>query len=111
LNARKVTPTGILVAPSGIPEAEWLALRKTGIGGSDIGALLGMSKYTSPYELYLDKRGELGPGPEFAGVFRAYQRVMSALVHLQDVGPDAIYLTLVPCLPFRWARGGWRARP
>ena len=39
---QKVTPTGILVAPSGIPEYEWLALRKTGIGGSDVGALLGM---------------------------------------------------------------------
>lgn len=20
-------------------------------------------------------------------------------------GPDAVYLTLIPCLPFRWARG------
>jgi|HubBroStandDraft_1064217.scaffolds.fasta_scaffold1287007_2 hypothetical protein len=23
-------------------------------------------------------------------------------------GPDAIYLTLIPCLPFRWARGARR---
>ena len=21
------------------------------------------------------------------------------------IGPDAIYITLIPCLPFRWARG------
>lgn len=21
------------------------------------------------------------------------------------IGPDAIYLTLIPCLPLRWARG------
>jgi putative phage-type endonuclease len=55
---RRVTPTGLLVAPSGIPKTEWLALRRTGIGGSDVGALLGMSKYASPYDLYLDKRGE-----------------------------------------------------
>ena len=56
---RKVTPTGVLVAPHGIPEAEWLALRKTGIGGSDVGALLGMDRYTSPFHLYLDKTGGL----------------------------------------------------
>ena len=56
---QKVTPTGVLVAPSGIPEDEWLALRKTGIGGSDAGALLGMDAYTSPFHLYLDKIGEL----------------------------------------------------
>ena len=67
----KVTPTGVLVAPSGIPEDEWLALRKTGIGGSDIGALLGMNKYTSPYELYLDKRGELPEMPRSEFLERA----------------------------------------
>jgi putative phage-type endonuclease len=68
---RKVTPTGVLVAPHGIPEAEWLALRRTGIGGSDVGALLGMSKYTSPYELYLDKRGELTERPRSEELERA----------------------------------------
>lgn len=59
MSGRKVTPAGILAAPSDLPEDEWLALRRTGIGGSDIAALVGLSKYTSPYELYLDKRGEL----------------------------------------------------
>lgn len=24
------------------------------------------------------------------------------------IGPDAIYLTLIPCLPIRWARGARR---
>lgn len=68
---QRVTPTGVLVAPSGIPEDEWLELRKTGIGGSDVGALLGMSKYTSPYELYLEKRGELPPIPRSDALERA----------------------------------------
>jgi len=67
----KVTPAGVLVAPSGIPEDEWLALRKTGIGGSDIAALLGMNKYTSPYEFYLDKRGELPEMPRSEFLDRA----------------------------------------
>lgn len=62
MSRRKVTPTGILAAPADLPGDEWLTLRRTGIGGSDIAALTGLSRYTSPYELYLDKRGEL---PEF----------------------------------------------
>ncbi len=56
---QRITPTGILVAPAGIPEAEWLMLRRSGIGGSDAGALLGMSTYTAPFHVYLDKIGEL----------------------------------------------------
>jgi len=39
--------------------AAWLALRRTGIGGSDAAAALGVSTWMSPYELYLDKLGEL----------------------------------------------------
>jgi putative phage-type endonuclease len=69
--ARKVTPTGVLVAPSDLPEPEWLNLRRTGIGGSDIAALLGMSRYTSPYGLYLDKRGELPDFPRPDALMRA----------------------------------------
>jgi putative phage-type endonuclease len=71
VRARRVTPTGVLAAPADLPEDEWLAMRRTGIGGSDVGALLGMSKYTSPYELYLDKRGELPDMPRPEGLERA----------------------------------------
>lgn len=38
---------------------EWLAERRTGIGGSDAAAVLGLSPYRSRLALYLDKRGEL----------------------------------------------------
>jgi putative phage-type endonuclease len=36
---------------------EFLARRRQGIGGSDIAAILGVSKYSSPYQLWLDKTG------------------------------------------------------
>ncbi len=41
---------------------EWLQARKLGIGGSDVAAILGLSKYKSPYQLWLDKtsRAEVG---------------------------------------------------
>lgn len=34
---------------------EWLRLRKTGIGGSDVGAICGVNKYSSPVKIYQDK--------------------------------------------------------
>lgn len=34
---------------------EWLRLRKTGIGGSDAGAVCGMNPYSSPAKVFQDK--------------------------------------------------------
>jgi putative phage-type endonuclease len=69
MTGQRVTPTGILLAPAGLPEAEWLQLRRQGIGGSDIAGLLGMDKYNAPWKLFLEKRGELDgldlPVPDF----------------------------------------------
>ena len=36
-------------------------VRKSGIGGSDAAVILGLSDYKSPYELWLEKRGQLAP--------------------------------------------------
>ena len=38
--------------------AEWLDVRRQGIGGSDAAAALGLSPWKSPLELYLEKTGE-----------------------------------------------------
>lgn len=38
---------------------KFLEDRRKGLGGSDIAPMLGLSKWKSPYQLYLDKRGEL----------------------------------------------------
>lgn len=48
-----VTP---VVAPS-IDRRAWLQMRRTGIGSSDCSAVLGMSKYSTPYLLWRDKTG------------------------------------------------------
>ncbi|WP_065202504.1 YqaJ viral recombinase family protein [Chromobacterium subtsugae] len=40
---------------------EWLALRNTGIGGSDAGTVLNVNPYKTPLQLYLEKRGEIEP--------------------------------------------------
>jgi putative phage-type endonuclease len=40
---------------------EWLAERKKSLGGSDVGAVLGMSEYSSPYTVWAEKTGKLPP--------------------------------------------------
>jgi len=36
---------------------EWLNQRRAGIGGSDIGVLMGLNPYKTPYQLWMDKTG------------------------------------------------------
>ncbi|PRR70885.1 YqaJ viral recombinase family protein [Clostridium thermopalmarium] len=36
-------------------ELEWLKSRQAGIGGSDAGAILGVNKWKTPFQVYLDK--------------------------------------------------------
>ena len=43
---------------------EWLAFRRTGIGGSDMSALLGMNPYRSVLDIWLDKTGQSEPDTE-----------------------------------------------
>ena len=51
----------ILASTENMPYADWLELRKQGIGGSDASVVCGISRYKSPVELWLDKTGQLPP--------------------------------------------------
>lgn len=55
-----------LVKTQELTRDDWLAVRRTGIGGSDAAAAVGLNPYMSPLELWLDKtgRGEGLPGPD-----------------------------------------------
>lgn len=46
------------------PREDWLQARTTGVGGSDVAAILGLSKWKTPLQVYLEKRGEIGPQPD-----------------------------------------------
>lgn len=43
------------ISISGLSNAEWLKLRKTGIGGSDAGAIVGVNPYSSAMKVFQDK--------------------------------------------------------
>lgn len=47
----------------GLSRDEWLALRRKGIGGSDVPAILGQSPWRTPLDVYLDKLGQAEETP------------------------------------------------
>jgi putative phage-type endonuclease len=59
-NVAPLWPGGpVKLAPHGLPRNQWLGVRKRGIGGSDVGGILGLDPRNSPLSVYMDKRGEL----------------------------------------------------
>jgi putative phage-type endonuclease len=56
---RRVTPTGRLILPADADRADWLTARRSGIGSSDIAAILGISRYGNALSVYHDKTGGL----------------------------------------------------
>ncbi len=50
-----ITPAPIIARTDDLTRADWLQLRKVGLGGSDAAAVLGVSKWTSSFSLWLDK--------------------------------------------------------
>lgn len=52
---RQVGPEGVEVLPADADETDWLYARHAGIGASEVAAVLGESKYDSPYSLWARK--------------------------------------------------------
>lgn len=48
----------VLVETDNLSNEEWLAYRKMGIGGSDVSSILGINKWKSAIELWLDKTNQ-----------------------------------------------------
>lgn len=53
----------VLVETEGLSKEEWLKWRKKGIGGSDVSCLLGINKWKSEIELWLDKTNQTDESP------------------------------------------------
>ena len=49
------------ISKADLSHEKWLAIRKTGIGGSDASAILGLNPYYSPFDCYADKIGVRPP--------------------------------------------------
>ena len=52
---RKLYGANVLVPTKGMSEDVWVQHRRAGIGGSDLGGILGVSPYSSPLSVWLAK--------------------------------------------------------
>lgn len=60
--ARKAFPLAKKYAnASKLSRVEWLKTRRSGIGGSEVAAILGLSKWSSEYQIWLDKTSNEEP--------------------------------------------------
>lgn len=51
----------VLSSTANMSREEWLSIRQKGIGGSDAAVVLGLSKWKTPFELWLEKTGQVMP--------------------------------------------------
>jgi len=40
---------------------DWLAERRKSLGGSDVGAIVGLHRYATPYTVWAEKTGRIPP--------------------------------------------------
>ena len=59
----------VLIETEELTQEEWLRYRKQGIGGSDVASLIGISKWKSELELWLDKTNQLNEEQIKAAIF------------------------------------------
>lgn len=52
------------VSTKGMSREDWLAQRRKTIGGSDAAAIVGLSRYSTPYTIFMDKTGRLPDKPD-----------------------------------------------
>jgi predicted phage-related endonuclease len=74
-----VAPTARLVLPKDAPQHEWHTVRRTGLGGRDIAAVVGLDGWSSPMEVYEDKHGRGGADSMPTYVGRKIRPVISEI--------------------------------
>lgn len=69
---------------------EWLAQRRKGVGGSDVAAIMGLSEYRGPYEVWAEKKGYI-ESADLSGVEAVqWGNILEPIVgrHYAELHPD-----------------------
>lgn len=57
-------PAGMLVCGAVVDREVWLEQRTTGLGASDVAAVFGVSRWSTPWDVWAEKTGRVQPEPE-----------------------------------------------
>lgn len=68
-------PNATLILPADAPRADWLKVRRQGLGGSDVAEITGASSFTTPFEIWQDKTSDTDPVEEVKDIFWFGQEV------------------------------------
>jgi putative phage-type endonuclease len=103
-----LTPTATVAGAWPANTPEWYAVRRTGIGSSDVPAILGYSRYKSAAHVWAEKRGELGPedGSEAA----AWGHLLEDVVAREWANRHGVMLATPPTLRHH-VHAHWLANP
>jgi putative phage-type endonuclease len=77
--------------------ADWLAERRRGIGGSDAAAICGQDRWTSQFEVWMDKAGVLD-APELSSEAAEWGLILEPIVREQTARRTGAQITPVPYL-------------
>lgn len=85
--------THTTVNTKGMTREEWLCERRTGIGGSDAGAVMGMNKWATPMTVFFAKKGESAfegnaateRGARMEGVIRSWIKADNPSLTVEEV--------------------------
>ena len=86
-----VEPFERIVVPDG-DHGKWLEVRRKGVGGSDVAAIMGLSDYRSPYEVWSEKCG-LTTAPDLSGNSAVqWGNILEPVIasHYSDLHPNTI---------------------
>lgn len=98
----------LLVRTSDLSHEDWLEARKLGITGTDLGGLTGISRYSSPMKVYLDKVGALEPIEDNEAMY--WGRVMEDVIAKEFQAKNNNYKinkvnVILKHLEYEWALG------
>jgi putative phage-type endonuclease len=76
----------ILTDTTKLTNADWLQMRKKGVGGSEVAALFGKSNYASPLSLYMDKLSDAVKDDSEENEFLEWGKTLEPII--RDKFPD-----------------------
>lgn len=91
-----ITAAPVIADTRDLSRAEWLQLRKAGLGGSDAAAVLGLSRWTSSFNLWLDKTGQAPDDDNSSTRLRAGNHLESFVIAEAELATPGLHVDHAP---------------